>query len=131
VSIGACQAVKRRLQTARSARATCGLPCGLGAHRRLLRELLSQRRPAERVGAYDELAAENGGYLRSLATSGFVQIVGGCCGTTPDHIKAIADGVAVAARTSQPRTSPPTRMTAAPRHLAQFSGLEGAHHRPE
>jgi 5-methyltetrahydrofolate--homocysteine methyltransferase len=45
-------------------------------------------------GAYDEQAAETGGYLREFATSGFVNIVGGCCGTTPDHIKAIADGVA-------------------------------------
>jgi 5-methyltetrahydrofolate--homocysteine methyltransferase len=45
-------------------------------------------------GGYDEQAAETGAYLREFAASGFVNIVGGCCGTTPDHIKAIADGVA-------------------------------------
>src|SRR5436190_20111529 len=44
-------------------------------------------------GAYDEQAAETGGYLREFATSGFVNIVGGCCGTTPDHIASIAQGV--------------------------------------
>jgi len=44
-------------------------------------------------GAYDEQAAETGGYLREFATSGFVNIVGGCCGTTPDHIRSIAEGV--------------------------------------
>ena len=41
-------------------------------------------------GQYDEQPAETGGYLREFATSGFVNIVGGCCGTTPDHIAAIA-----------------------------------------
>src|SRR3954451_1279399 len=44
-------------------------------------------------GAYDEQASETGAFLREFATSGVVNIVGGCCGTTPDHIKAIADGV--------------------------------------
>src|SRR4051812_8749792 len=58
-------------------------------------------------GAYDEQAAETGGYLQEFAASGFVNIVGGCCGTTPDHIKAIAEGVAgLPPRTSHvaPRT---------------------------
>ena len=45
-------------------------------------------------GEYDEQPAETGGYLHDFATSGFVNIVGGCCGTTPEHIAAIADGVA-------------------------------------
>ena len=44
-------------------------------------------------GEYDEQPADTGGYLREFASSGFVNIVGGCCGTTPDHIEAIADGV--------------------------------------
>ncbi len=67
-------------------------------------------------GAYDEQAAETGAYLREFATSGFVNIVGGCCGTTPDHIRSIADGVvglpprtlqhSDLAGTSAPRTSP-------------------------
>src|SRR5262249_58384613 len=41
-------------------------------------------------GQYDEGPEETGGYLEEFAQSGFVNIVGGCCGTTPDHIAAIA-----------------------------------------
>ena len=44
-------------------------------------------------GQYDERPSDTGGYLREFATSGFVNIVGGCCGTTPDHIRSIAEGV--------------------------------------
>ncbi|MCU1383951.1 MAG: methionine synthase (B12-dependent) [Acidobacteria bacterium] len=75
-------------------------------------------------GAYDEQASETGAFLREFAASGFVNIVGGCCGTTPDHIKAIADGVVgLPPRTSQlaPRTA----------HLSQFAGLETLTIRPE
>jgi len=42
---------------------------------------------------YDELPADTAGFLEDFARSGFVNIVGGCCGTTPAHIKAIADVV--------------------------------------
>ena len=66
-------------------------------------------------GEYDELPDETGALLGEFATSGFVNILGGCCGTTPDHIRAIAravDGV-------DPRRLPP-RATSASR----FSGLE-------
>ena len=45
-------------------------------------------------GHYDELPAETGELVKDFATSGFVNIVGGCCGTTPDHIRAIAEAVA-------------------------------------
>jgi 5-methyltetrahydrofolate--homocysteine methyltransferase len=45
-------------------------------------------------GAYDELPAETGELVKDFATSGFVNIVGGCCGTTPEHIAAIARQVA-------------------------------------
>jgi 5-methyltetrahydrofolate--homocysteine methyltransferase len=48
-------------------------------------------------GEYDERPDETGALLGEFASSGFVNIVGGCCGTTPDHIKAIAlavDGAA-------------------------------------
>jgi len=41
-------------------------------------------------GQYDERPADTGGYLQEFATAGFVNIVGGCCGTTPDHIAQIA-----------------------------------------
>jgi 5-methyltetrahydrofolate--homocysteine methyltransferase len=42
---------------------------------------------------YDETPAETARLLEDFATSGFVNIVGGCCGTTPAHIRAIADAV--------------------------------------
>ncbi len=48
-------------------------------------------------GEYDEAAAETAETLGEFAESGLVNLVGGCCGTTPDHIAAIAkavDGVA-------------------------------------
>ena len=66
-------------------------------------------------GEYDEQPGETGALLREFATSGFVNILGGCCGTTPDHISAIVkavDGVA-----PRPLPSGVTRST-------RFSGLE-------
>ena len=45
-------------------------------------------------GEYDELPADTARALREFADDNLVNIVGGCCGTTPDHIRSIADGVA-------------------------------------
>ena len=45
-------------------------------------------------GEYDESACETADLVREYAASGFVNIVGGCCGTTPDHIGHIAESVA-------------------------------------
>lgn len=45
------------------------------------------------LGEYDELPKMTAGYIRELALEKDVNIVGGCCGTTPDHIKAIAEAV--------------------------------------
>ena len=45
------------------------------------------------MGEYDEEPADTGHYLEEWAKEGFVNIVGGCCGTTPDHIRHIADHV--------------------------------------
>jgi 5-methyltetrahydrofolate--homocysteine methyltransferase len=45
------------------------------------------------MGEYDENPEDTGHYLEDWAREGFVNIVGGCCGTTPDHIKHIADHV--------------------------------------
>jgi 5-methyltetrahydrofolate--homocysteine methyltransferase len=42
---------------------------------------------------YDELPAQTSRLLQDFAQSGFVNLVGGCCGTTPEHIRAIADAV--------------------------------------
>ncbi len=45
-------------------------------------------------GEYDEQPHETAHIIEEWAKEGFVNIVGGCCGTTPDHIKHIADDVA-------------------------------------
>ncbi|GAA0353653.1 methionine synthase [Morganella psychrotolerans] len=45
-------------------------------------------------GGYDLDAANMAGYIREWAQSGLLNIVGGCCGTTPEHIRAIAQAVA-------------------------------------
>ena len=66
-------------------------------------------------GEYDELPDETGALLREFATSGFVNILGGCCGTTPDHIRAIGRAV----EGVDPRQLPARAPSA-----SQFSGLE-------
>lgn len=45
------------------------------------------------MGEYDESPEDTGHHLEEWAKEGFVNIVGGCCGTTPDHIRHIADQV--------------------------------------
>jgi 5-methyltetrahydrofolate--homocysteine methyltransferase len=65
-------------------------------------------------GGYDERPDDTGGFLREFAEAGLVNIVGGCCGTTPAHIAAIARDVAKVS----PRKTPPSD------HLARYSGLE-------
>jgi 5-methyltetrahydrofolate--homocysteine methyltransferase len=42
---------------------------------------------------YDETPEQTARLLRDFAENGFVNIVGGCCGTTPEHIRAIAEAV--------------------------------------
>lgn len=54
------------------------------------------------MGEYDEQPHETAHFIEEWAEQGFVNIVGGCCGTTPDHIKHIADNV----RKIQPRPLP-------------------------
>jgi 5-methyltetrahydrofolate--homocysteine methyltransferase len=66
------------------------------------------------MAEYDELPSETAGYLREWAESGWLNITGGCCGTTPEHIRAIAEAV----RPFAPRTVPEI----APR--LRLSGLE-------
>ncbi len=44
-------------------------------------------------GAYDEQPAETSAILREFAERGWLNIVGGCCGTTPEHITAIREAV--------------------------------------
>lgn len=45
------------------------------------------------MGEYDEQPEQTAHFLEDWAKEGFVNIVGGCCGTTPDHIKHIAEKV--------------------------------------
>ena len=45
-------------------------------------------------GQYDEEAEDTAGKVEIFAKEGLVNVVGGCCGTTPDHIRAIAAHVA-------------------------------------
>ena len=54
------------------------------------------------MGEYDEKPEETAHFLEDWANEGFVNIVGGCCGTTPDHIAHIADHV----KKYQPRPLP-------------------------
>jgi 5-methyltetrahydrofolate--homocysteine methyltransferase len=72
-------------------------------------------------GEYDQGASEMQQYIKEFASSGFVNIVGGCCGTTPDHIKAMAEGV----KGISPRNIPE------PKHFTTLSGLEPLIIRPE
>jgi len=45
------------------------------------------------MGEYDEHPTDTAHFIEDWAKEGFVNIVGGCCGTTPDHIRHIADQV--------------------------------------
>ncbi len=45
------------------------------------------------MGEYDEQPSQTSGAVGAWAKEGLVNILGGCCGTTPDHIRAIADAV--------------------------------------
>jgi 5-methyltetrahydrofolate--homocysteine methyltransferase len=82
-------------------------------------------------GEYDELPSETGGYLREFAQSGFVNVVGGCCGTTPDHIEAIAQAVDGLPPRSAPLRSASSPPSASSTHFTQFAGLETLTIRPD
>lgn len=72
-------------------------------------------------GGYDETAQTMAQVLTDYANNGFINIVGGCCGTTPDHIKAIAETV----KSLKPREIPETEP------YLRLSGLEPLVIRPE
>ena len=65
-------------------------------------------------GEYDETPEMMVAHLREWAGSGLVNVLGGCCGTTPDHIRAYAEAV---------KTLPP-RVPPAPAPALRLSGLE-------
>lgn len=91
-----------------------GLNCALGAqemrpHIEELSELAECYTSAypnaglpNAMGEYDEHPEDTAHFIEEWAAAGFVNIVGGCCGTTPDHIRHIAEHV----RKLQPRKLP-------------------------
>ncbi len=65
-------------------------------------------------GEYDQSPEEMQKFIRDFAESGFVNIVGGCCGTTPDHIRAMSEAV----KGLKPRKA------AKPTGYSMYAGLE-------
>jgi 5-methyltetrahydrofolate--homocysteine methyltransferase len=65
-------------------------------------------------GGYDETPDVTSGLLREFARDGFLNVAGSCCGSTPDHTRAIADSV----RGLSPRNVPKRQ------RATRFSGLE-------
>jgi 5-methyltetrahydrofolate--homocysteine methyltransferase len=70
---------------------------------------------------YDETPEQTAAFLGEWADAGLLNVVGGCCGTTPDHIRAIAQAVAG----KKPRVPAP------PEPYSRFSGLEKLTIRPD
>jgi 5-methyltetrahydrofolate--homocysteine methyltransferase len=103
-----------------------GLNCALGAKdMRPYLEELSNKAPfyvsaypnaglPNQFGEYDQDAHEMGHQIEDFLKAGFLNIVGGCCGTTPAHIKRIAE----IAKNAKPRKKPQ------PDTLMHLSGLE-------
>ncbi|MDP1803414.1 MAG: methionine synthase [Bacteroidota bacterium] len=110
-----------------------GLNCALGAKdMRPYLEELSEKAPfyvsaypnaglPNQFGEYDQDAHEMGHQIEDFLKAGFINIVGGCCGTTPSHIKRIAE----LAKQSKPRKKPVADS------LMHLSGLEPLTLRPE
>jgi 5-methyltetrahydrofolate--homocysteine methyltransferase len=110
-----------------------GLNCALGAKdMRPYLEELSDKAPfyvsaypnaglPNQFGEYDQDAHEMGHQIEDFLKAGFINIVGGCCGTTPSHIKRIAE----LAKQSKPRKKPVADS------LMHLSGLEPLTLRPE
>ena len=98
--------------------AVFGLNCALGAEAmkphvadlaRVCDTLVSAHPNAglpNELGGYDETPEQTAQWLADFAAAGLVNIVGGCCGTTPDHIRAIAEAV----QGRVPRTVPMPRI---------------------
>jgi len=110
-----------------------GINCSLGARQmRPFLEELAQIAPVyiscypnaglpNAFGGFDETPERMAADLGEFAANGWVNIVGGCCGTTPQHIRAIAQAV----RDAKPRVVPK------PDSLTRFSGLEAFTIRPD
>ncbi len=73
-------------------------------------------------GGYDEKPETTARLLREFAQNGWVNLVGGCCGTTPAHIRAISEAVA---------GLPPRKLAEKTAHFSRYSGLEPMVIRPD
>ncbi len=62
-------------------------------------------------GEYDEAPEETAAVIGEFAEAGFVNLVGGCCGTTPEHIAAIAAAVEGTSRREVPTIEPAMRLS--------------------
>ena len=84
-------------------------------------------------GQYDETPDETAALVKDFADSGFVNIIGGCCGTTPDHIRAIAGAVrGIRPRTAANADGTPGRTSdVGSVALTRLSGLEPLVIRPD
>lgn len=101
---------------------TIGLNCALGA-REMRAHIKDMSRIADTLvcaypnaglpnefGLYDERPEATAKMLAEFTDAGFVNMVGGCCGTTPDHIRAIAEAVAGKAPRQAPEVKPYLRL---------------------
>lgn len=100
-----------------------GLNCALGAKElrphieelsRVADTLVSAHPNAglpNEFGEYDESAEEMAAIVTEFAQSGLVNIIGGCCGTTPAHIRAIAESVAKFPVRDIPQIAPACRLS--------------------
>ena len=90
-------------------------------------------------GEYDELPEKTSQLLQDFGKSGLVNILGGCCGTTPEHIKALRKALTnVSPRPRQipngltaNRTSQHKKTVTSDLRLTKFSGLETLEIRPD
>ena len=73
------------------------------------------------LGLHDEQPGDTSRFLRAFAEDGLVNLVGGCCGTTPEHTREIARAV----------EGLPPRRVPEPSRLPRFSGLEQFVIRPD
>ena len=62
-------------------------------------------------GEYDQTDSEMAELVKEWADSGMINLLGGCCGTTPPHIKAIADAVGQSKPRSLPKIEPKMRLS--------------------
>jgi len=63
------------------------------------------------LGEYDEAPPTTGRLIGDWAEQGLINIVGGCCGTTPRHIAAMAEAVSSSPPRALPAPAPMTRLT--------------------